>query len=103
MVIETAQAFESSQMTYKASERRSLGPTMALYAAQCYFIGNSGGDGDWDNKDTTQMIEEVTIYKEIDELNWTRPDRMVFRSHDDHLKQKMATIIMTSGVIIKSE
>lgn len=78
--IEAARAFELAQAIYKASGRRSLGPSMAMYAAQCFCI--DGGDGC--EEAVARMMGEVATYKELDKSNWPRPDNMMFQLHGEY-------------------
>mmetsp|Transcript_67575 Transcript_67575/g.100213 ORF Transcript_67575/g.100213 Transcript_67575/m.100213 type:complete len:394 (-) Transcript_67575:158-1339(-) len=77
---EAAVAYEASQQIYKAAGRRSLGPSMAMKAAQCYIISDKPGS----KENIERMVAEVTTYKEMDKSNWGSPDRQSFREHSEY-------------------
>ena len=78
--LEAGRAFRRAQTIYKTAGRRSLGPSMAVYAAHCFCL--DGGDGCAEA--ARDMLEEIAAYKALDKSNWTRPDRRAFSTHDDY-------------------
>eukprot|EP00565_Helicotheca_tamesis_P005358 CAMPEP_0185735250 /NCGR_PEP_ID=MMETSP1171-20130828/24688_1 /TAXON_ID=374046 /ORGANISM="Helicotheca tamensis, Strain CCMP826" /LENGTH=693 /DNA_ID=CAMNT_0028405473 /DNA_START=3 /DNA_END=2084 /DNA_ORIENTATION=+ len=77
---EAAKAYEASQQIYKAAGRRSLGPSMAMKAAQCYFI--AGGSSS--KESVERMLEEVATYEAMEKSNWPSSDRQSFREYKEY-------------------